>query len=93
MAKYGEWSRLQVILSNFADAASRICCGRLRAVRPSRRSACIRASQCTVGGGIFSRAVEIGGGGDKDSRQMESQIRPHGRSMEARRPGLGGMAI
>lgn len=42
---------------------------------------------------MISRVVEIGGGGDKDLRQIENQIRPHGRRMEARRPGLGGMVI
>lgn len=42
---------------------------------------------------MISRVVEIGGGGDKVLRQMENQIRPHGRRMEARRPGLGGMII
>lgn len=42
---------------------------------------------------ISSVLEEIGGGGDNGLRQMENQIRPHGRRMEARRPGLGGMAI
>lgn len=42
---------------------------------------------------MISRVVKIGCGGDKDLRQIENQIRPHGRRMEARRPGLGGMVI
>lgn len=90
--RYGEWVRLQVILSNFAEAASRICRRRPSAVRPSRQTACVKASQCTVGEGWLVE-LEIGGGGDKDLRQIESQIRPDGRRMEARRPGLGGMVI
>lgn len=39
---------LQVILNNFAEAASRICCGRPSAARPSRRTACVKDSQCTI---------------------------------------------
>ena len=41
-------------------------------------------------GGRISRAVEAMG--DKDLRQIENQIRPHGRKKEARRP-FGGMVI
>ena len=41
-------SRLQVILSNFAEAASRICRRCTSAARPSRRTASVKASQCTV---------------------------------------------
>lgn len=38
---------LQLILSNLAEAASRICCGRPRAPRPSLRITCSKVSQCT----------------------------------------------
>jgi hypothetical protein len=44
-------SRLQVILNNFAKAASRICRRRTSAPRPSRRTASMKASQCTIGEG------------------------------------------
>jgi hypothetical protein len=44
-------SRLQVILNNFAKAASRICRRCTSAARPSRRTASVKASQCTVGEG------------------------------------------
>ena len=38
-------SRLQVILSNFAEAVSRICRRCTSAARPSRRIASVKASQ------------------------------------------------
>jgi hypothetical protein len=41
-------SRLQVILSNFAEAASRTCRRCTSAARLSRRTASVKASQCTV---------------------------------------------
>lgn len=41
-------SRLQVILNNFAKVASRICRRCTSATRPSRRTASVKASQCTV---------------------------------------------
>jgi hypothetical protein len=44
-------SSLQVILNNFAEAASRICRRCTNAARPSRRTASVKAFQCTVGEG------------------------------------------
>ena len=41
-------SRLQVILSNAAEAASRTCRRCKIAARPSRRIASVKAFQCTV---------------------------------------------
>jgi len=49
-------SKLQVILNNFDTAASRICGRCASAARPSRRTASLKASQCTVGEG---RLVEL----------------------------------
>lgn len=40
--------KLQVTLNNFAKAVSRICRSCTSAVRPSRRKASVKASQCTV---------------------------------------------
>ena len=44
-------SKLQVIRNNFAEAASRICRRCTNAARPSRRTASVKAFQCTVGQG------------------------------------------
>lgn len=70
-------------MSNFAEAASRVCRRCTNAARPSRRIASVKASQCTVEKNI-SRVVEEMS--DKDLQQIENQIMPHRREMEARRP-------
>ena len=82
--------RLQVIVSNFAEAASRICWRCKSAERPSRRIPSLKASQCTVRERKISTVVRTMS--NTNSRQIENQIRPQGRENAAKRLA-GGMVV